>query len=76
MAMKESAAATGVLFIALLLGIAWKLSYADTTPDFVTQVTEQSVDHRAALTRQTTLPTSSATSKAPRLSMATPTGRP
>ena len=29
-----------------------------------------------ALTRQTTLPTSSATSSAPRLSIATPTGRP
>ena len=32
--------------------------------------------HRAAVTRQTTLPTSSATSSAPRASTATPTGRP
>lgn len=33
------------------------------------------IDHWA-VTRQTTLPTSSATSKAPRLSSTTPTGRP
>jgi hypothetical protein len=34
------------------------------------------LDQRAALTRQTVLPTSSATSSAPRESIATPTGRP
>jgi hypothetical protein len=73
MAIKEGAAAIGVVFIALLLGIAWKLSYADTLPGSTTA--ELSIDHRA-LTRHTTLPTSSATSKEPRLSIATPTGRP
>jgi hypothetical protein len=34
------------------------------------------IDQRAAVTRQITLPTSSATSSAPRASIATPTGRP
>ena len=71
MAMKDSAAAIGVVFIALLLGIAWKLSYADTLPS---STTAQSMDFRPMI-RQTTFPTSTKSSPS-RLSIQTSNGRP
>ena len=44
--------------------------------DEAVRLGEDKCTHRAALTRHTILPTSSATNSPPRLSIATPTGRP
>ena len=68
------AAGVGAVVLVLLGGTTW-LSDGFWAPDGAYSSREENYG-AAAVTRQTTLPTSSATSNAPRLSIATPTGRP
>lgn len=61
------------LVLLLVIALAAKGARAETV---LITGSNQGIGHRAFVTRQTTLPTSSATSSAPDRSTATPTGRP